>query len=252
MPVLEALGHLLTILEDGEQVPSRSEVLGDRTIGGEEPLRMSWGLEALQAPLALAGGLMGVLRAVIEIAVLAMFRPRQDVPLRGPIPLQLVCDDDPRDILAALEQLAEELLSRVFIPPTLDQDIQDMTVLIHGPPQIVPLAIDREEHLVQVPCVTRSWAPATQLICILLPKFPAPLSDGFIRHTDPPCKQELFHVAVAQAEAVVEPDAMADDLGRETMVCVWVGWCGCVHSSLKIVYRHEEKAFLSQGAMVEG
>ncbi len=76
MPVLESLGHLLTILEGGEPVPSRSEVLGDETIGGEEPLRMSWGLEALHAPLALAGGLMGVLRAVIEIAVLAMFHPR--------------------------------------------------------------------------------------------------------------------------------------------------------------------------------
>ena len=62
---------------------------------------------------------MGVLRAVIEIAVLAMFHPREDVPLRGTIALQLVRDDDPRNILAALEQLTEELLGRVLIPPTL-------------------------------------------------------------------------------------------------------------------------------------
>ena len=39
MPALESLGHLLTILEGGEQVPSWSEMLGDGTIGGEEPLR---------------------------------------------------------------------------------------------------------------------------------------------------------------------------------------------------------------------
>jgi hypothetical protein len=56
MPALESLGHLLTRLDGGEPVPSRSEVLGDETIGGEEPLRMSWGFEALHAPLALAGG----------------------------------------------------------------------------------------------------------------------------------------------------------------------------------------------------
>ena len=61
-----------------------------------------------------------------------------------------------------------------------------------------------------------------------------------------------LHVAVAQAEAVVEPDAMADDLGRKAMVCVWVKWCGCVHSSPKRAYRDEERAFLSQGTLVEG
>ena len=66
MPALESLGHLLTIREGEEPVPSRSDVLGDATIGGEEPRRMSWGLDALHAPLALAGGLLGVLRAVID------------------------------------------------------------------------------------------------------------------------------------------------------------------------------------------
>jgi hypothetical protein len=40
-------------------MPARAEVLGDGPIGGEEPLRVSGGLEALQAPLPLTGGLMG-------------------------------------------------------------------------------------------------------------------------------------------------------------------------------------------------
>ena len=54
---------------------SWAEVLGDRTIGGEEPLGVPWGLEPLHAPLPLAGRLVGVLRAVIEVPVLAVFHP---------------------------------------------------------------------------------------------------------------------------------------------------------------------------------
>jgi hypothetical protein len=52
---------------------SRAEVLCDRTIGGEEPLGVSWGLEPLHPSLSLASRLVGVLGAVIEIAMLPMF-----------------------------------------------------------------------------------------------------------------------------------------------------------------------------------
>jgi hypothetical protein len=37
---------------------------------------MPWRLKALHAPLALAGGLVGVFRTVIQIAVLAVLDPR--------------------------------------------------------------------------------------------------------------------------------------------------------------------------------
>lgn len=43
-----------------------SEVLGNRPIRGEEALRVPDGLEPLHPSLPLAGGLMGVLRAVVE------------------------------------------------------------------------------------------------------------------------------------------------------------------------------------------
>jgi hypothetical protein len=45
-----------------------TKMLGDRTIGGEKPLGMTWGLEPLQAALALAGGLVGVVKLSEGIA----------------------------------------------------------------------------------------------------------------------------------------------------------------------------------------
>jgi hypothetical protein len=53
-------------------VAPRSEVLGDETIWGEETLGVPWGFKPLHPPLPLAGGLMGILRAVVEVAVLAV------------------------------------------------------------------------------------------------------------------------------------------------------------------------------------
>src|SRR5262245_18023377 len=120
VPALESLGQDVAIGGGREPVASRSEMLGNGTIRGEEPLRLHGRLEPLHPPLPLAGGLMGVLRAVIEIPVLAVLHAGQDLPLGRTIAFELVRDDHPRHILAALEQLAEEFLGRVLIPPALD------------------------------------------------------------------------------------------------------------------------------------
>jgi hypothetical protein len=166
--------------------------------------------------------LRGVPRPVIQIPMLAMFHARQECALGGSATLQLVRDNDPWSVLAPLEQLAEESLRRLLVPPALHQDIEDMAVLIDGPPQIMPRAINREEHPVQVPLVAGSGTPAPELIGIGLPELQASLPNGLRGHDNPTGEQELFHIAVAQTEAKVEPDAMANDLGWEAVVLVTV------------------------------
>jgi Resolvase, N terminal domain len=44
------------------------------------------------------------------------------------------------------------------------------------------------------------------------------IADGLIRDDDSAGEQQLFHIPVAQAEAEVEPDAMADDLSGKPMM----------------------------------
>ena len=51
---------------------------------------------------------------------------------------------------------------------------------------------------------------------------------------DPACQQEFFHVAVTQREAIIEPDAMADDLAGEAMVLIAFGGSGWRHVWLPI------------------
>jgi hypothetical protein len=95
LPALEALDHLLPIGLGGEAVASRSEMLGEGTIGGEKSLGMPWRLEPLHAPLPLARRLVGIFGAVVEIAMLAVLYVRQNLLLRCAIALQFIRDDDP-------------------------------------------------------------------------------------------------------------------------------------------------------------
>ena len=196
--------------------------MGDGPIGDEEPLRVSWRLESLHAPLPLTGGLVGILRTVVEVAALAMFDAGQEFPLRGTVALELIGHDDPRDVLAPFEELAEERLRGFLVPPALHQDIEDMTVLIDDPPQIVPLTTDREKDLIQMPLVTLLRAPAPELIGILLAEFATPFPDGFVRDDHAADEQEFFHIPVAEREAEIEPDGMVDNLTGEPMMFVGI------------------------------
>ena len=49
-------------------MPAWAEVLQDGTVGGEKPLSVARGLEPLQAPLSLAGRLVGVVKLSDGIA----------------------------------------------------------------------------------------------------------------------------------------------------------------------------------------
>jgi hypothetical protein len=91
-------------------MPARAEALGDRSIGREELLGMSRRLKPLHAALPLAGGLMGVLGAVVQVAMLTMFHTREALVLDRTVAFQLISDQDQGDVLAPLEQLAEKFL----------------------------------------------------------------------------------------------------------------------------------------------
>src|SRR5262245_32200392 len=101
-----------------------------------------------------------------------------------------------------------------------------MIVLTHGPPQVMTSATYGQEHLGQVPLVARPGPSTPELIGIGLAERAAPLPNGFKRDDHPASEQEFFHIAVAQAETDVQPDARADDLGWKAVVLVSINpWC---------------------------
>jgi hypothetical protein len=51
------------------------------------------------------------------------------------------------------EQATQKAFSRPLIAPTLHQDINDIAVLIDGPPQVVPFPLDGHKDFVDMPRV---------------------------------------------------------------------------------------------------
>jgi hypothetical protein len=93
-PGVKSLAHLLAIHGGRQPMSPWTEVLGNRTIRGQKSLGVPGGLEPLHASLLLAPGLVGVFRTIVEVAMLPMLHARQHLPLRSPIALQLIRDND--------------------------------------------------------------------------------------------------------------------------------------------------------------
>ena len=106
------------------------------------------------------------------------------------------------------------------ISTRLDQDVDHVTVLVDGTPEVLTLALDVDEELVQVPRVAQATFSPLQPASVLSAELPAPLPDCLVGHGDAALRQEVLDVSEAQAEAVVEPDGMGDDLGWKAVATV--------------------------------
>ena len=89
---------------------ARAEVRHDGTIGREKTLGMAWRFEPLHPLLPLASRLVGVLGAIIEIPMLAMFHARKHLSLSCSVALEFVGDDHPRYVREPFQEFTEELL----------------------------------------------------------------------------------------------------------------------------------------------
>src|SRR5262249_17856948 len=126
-------------------------------------------------------------------------------------------------VCETLEELAKKLLGGLLIAPALYQDVEHIIVLVDSAPQVMALAINRQKHFVQVPFVAWLGASTLQPIRVVLPKLQTPLPDGLMGDVDTAFEQQFLHVTIAQREAVIEPDPMADDLAGKAVIFVALG-----------------------------
>src|SRR5262249_54629812 len=124
LPDLESFPQFLTVGGRGKPMPARAEVLGEGARGREKTLGVPWGFKPLHVLLPLTGGLVGILRAVVKVPMLAMFYPGENLALGRSVTLQFVSDDDAWHVGQALEQLTKKLLCGSLVSATLHQDIE--------------------------------------------------------------------------------------------------------------------------------
>src|SRR5580704_5278130 len=149
-----------------------------------------------------------------------MLNLRKQLAPRHAVALKFIRHDHARHVIKALQQPSEKPFGRGAVSPWLNEDVEHDAVLIHGTPQIMLHAPDPDEHLIHVPLVARSWPAASQAVCEGLAKLLAPPTNRLIRDDNAAFSQKQLNIPEAEAEHVVQPDRMADDLGGKAVAVV--------------------------------
>jgi hypothetical protein len=100
----------------------------------------------------------------------------------------------------------KKLLRCSGIAAALGQNIEYDAVLVDGSPEIMQHTFDTDEHLIQMPLVSRPRSTPAQLIGEARTELHAPLPNALIRDDHPTFGQQQFDITEAQAKDVVEPD----------------------------------------------
>ncbi len=114
-------------------------------------------------------------------------------------------------LLLAFQELDKEALRRTTVAPGLDEDIDHIAVLIDRTPEILPLAVGRDEDFVQKPRLPDATLTSFQCPRLLWTEFQTPLSNGFVGNDAPAFGEQIFHIAETQGEPSVVPEGVADD-----------------------------------------
>src|SRR3954454_22016747 len=160
------------------------EQVVDLIVGREEALGLAGRLEALHLPLASSGRLVRILCSVIQALMPPVLDRGHHLTLGGAVAGQLVRDHDTRGPALLFQQLAEQALGGLLVPPALDENVEHDPILVDSPPEPMLLAADHQAHFVEVPLVARAWQPAPDLVGEVLPELARPLPYGLVAHDD--------------------------------------------------------------------
>ena len=163
---------------------------------------------------------MGKLGAIVGILLRIVNHARQNCSLRSTIALQFVGDDPERFFSLALHQSAQESLRCAPVPSRLQQNIDDITVLIHGTPKILLLAVNSDEQFIQIPAIAEATLSPFQLPNVVWTELLTPASNRFIGNGDASLSQKILDITEAHAEAMIDPHGVADDFRWESVSMV--------------------------------
>ena len=162
VPFDERPGSQQAVMRRPQQVSAYSEEILYRAVYRREALQLSSGLEPSHLPLTLSCRLVRDFCAVVGMLSCAVDHRRHHRAARGWVTAELVGNQPTRHAALAFQQLPEEPHRSATIPPRLHQGIEGVTVLVHRTPEILLVAVERDEEFVEMPRITLLTAPAPE------------------------------------------------------------------------------------------
>ena len=149
-----------------------------------------------------------------------MVTGKPEVPEGSAVRAQLIRDHPFWREALLSHQLAHELDGRTPVSPALNQDVENLTFMIDGAPEIHPPPRDPDDHLVEMPSITRPRTRLSQPSCNHRPEFQYPAAHALVGDVEPALGKQFLDIAVAQGETQVEPHSMLDDNRRKAVAAV--------------------------------
>ena len=96
------------------------------------------------------------------------------------------------------------------------------------------LELDGNDHLIEMPLVTKGAGPGSDSFGGLLAKLLRPGTQRFIRDVNTTCGQHFLHHAQTQGKAKVQPHRIAYDRRREAVASIGnrIGWWRSGHDQI--------------------
>jgi hypothetical protein len=85
-------------------------------------------------------------------------------------------------------------------------------------------SLNSDEHFIHMPLIAWPRPPATHAAREGLTKLLAPAPHALVGHRHAAFGENQLDVAETEAEDMIQPHSVADDLGREAVAVVWLRW----------------------------
>jgi len=182
----------------------------------DELLQRAHASKLAHRPLSPSERLMRIFRSIVEPAPRFMSCVCADHFQGGAIGTKLIGYDHIRQS-KSFQRLSQKLQCRTSIPRLGDKCFQHLPFMIDRAPEIARLAVDADEHLVEMPAPFRHCSAA---LCSCLPylgrehgtKSIPPEPHRFVADVNTALVQQVFNIAERQREPDVHHHSDANDL----------------------------------------
>lgn len=131
-----------------------------------------------------------------------------------------VGDDGVGQVTLPLQQFPKELDRCLLVAARLQEDVEHLAFVIDCPPEVMDLAADPEENLVEMPPFRRTRTPLPDPRSKDPAEFQRLLANRLVGHVDATLCEQIFNISIAEREPEVEPNRMLDNRGREAVAGV--------------------------------
>ena len=163
---------------------------------------------------------MGDFSPIVFVLACSMDHGREDVPMCSRITSKFVGDQLPGCLSLMFQGPTKEAFGGSTISTPGKQNIDHVSILIDGSPQIEALTSDGDEEPIDMPGVAESALFPTQSAGVGRSEFLTPVSDRFIGDKDSSLGEQVFYVSKAQGEPMVQPNGVTDDFRRKAVASI--------------------------------